>query len=167
MAEGILTIYSKNTWSKMTSKKTKTALHWILQVVGCALALAGNAIEIQSKSRNHFVSMHAKLGLVSMVFMVISLVNGVAALFAMDLKRFVKPVYNKIFHSTMSIVCFVTGMVSLIYGYETGFMKRVIVANDDAHHLVWLEVGTGLTILFSLPGVCSTLYYQIKGIFSN
>lgn len=166
MAEGILTLYSANTWTRMTTKKTKTTLHWLMQVAGSALAITGNVIEIRAKEQNHFVSIHAKLGLVSFVFLVVSMLNGVLSLFSVDLKRFVKPVYNKLFHSTMSVVCFVTGMVSLIYGYETGFIQRSLLKSESTHHAVWLEAGTGLTILLSLPGVCKTMYNQVKGLIS-
>lgn len=166
MAEGILTLYTANSWTNNTQKKTKVRLHWMLQVAGSALAIAGNSIIIKMKSENHFVSTHALLGLISFVFLVITCLNGVLALYAVDVKRFVKPVYNKLFHSTLSVIVFVTGMSSLIYGYDTNWMKRFI-GDESQHHLVWLEVGTGLTILLTIPGVCYTLFYQSRGLFSK
>lgn len=109
MAEAILTFYSENSWTRIAKRETKIWLHIILQVVGSALAIYGIAIYIDSKTRNHFQSMHAKTGLVSMIFLVITLLNGVAAFFAQRMKVIVKPVFNKLFHNLMGLTAFVVG----------------------------------------------------------
>lgn len=49
MAEAIMTLYSANSWTKMTTRKTKTLTHIFLQVVGSVMAITGISIEINSK----------------------------------------------------------------------------------------------------------------------
>lgn len=109
MAEGILTLYSANVWSKMTKKFTKTTLHWVLQVFGSGFGIAGSALIIDLKDGNHFVSIHAITGLISMVFLVITFLNGITAYYATKLRGCVKPVYNKLFHNCAALMAFVVG----------------------------------------------------------
>lgn len=112
MAEAIMTFYSENSWSRITKRETKIILHIILQVVGSALAIAGICIYIDFKTvgnQKHFVSMHALTGIISMVFLICTCVNGVAAFFAQRMKTVVKPVFNKLFHNVMGLAAFVVG----------------------------------------------------------
>lgn len=49
MAEAIMTMYSENSWTKITTRKTKTLIHIFLQVIGSVMAITGISIEINSK----------------------------------------------------------------------------------------------------------------------
>lgn len=112
MAEAIMTFYSENSWTRIAKRETKIWLHIILQVVGSAMAIYGIAIYIDYKEEwhsRHFVSMHALTGFISMIFLIITCINGVAAFFAQRMKSVVKPVFNKLFHNLMGLAAFVVG----------------------------------------------------------
>lgn len=157
-----MTLYSKNAWTNMTEKKTKVYLHLILQIIGTALILVGFSLNVEDIKSGHFETPHEIFGLISVIFLLITFVNGLLAFFALDIKQFVKPVYNKLFHTTFSVIVFVTGMISLILGYHTNFMKSSI-GEDYQHHITWLSVGTGLSLVLSAPGVYYTIYHQVVG----
>lgn len=129
MAEAILAFYATTSWSRFHSRRTKNNIHWIMQVVGSILSIAGCIVEYRDR-RTHFRSIHsmtgkpttdAKLlvnpsipfffcvGLISIVFLLISLLNGISALWAHELRKCVKPVYNKFFHNFVGIATFVIG----------------------------------------------------------
>ena len=82
-----------------------------------------------------------------MVFLVLGVLQGFAAFYAKKLKVYIKPVYNKLLHILMATVCFVTGMVSLIYGYKKNTVKR----NSTE------EIRMGLTILAIITTILSLI----------
>lgn len=110
MAEAILTLYSSNGWSFFHSPNTKKTLHWVLQVVGSVMAIAGTVI-LYPKRTKHFLSIHSITGLVSMILIVVSVINGILAHRRPSFYRKVKirPVVFKIFHNFTGIATFVIG----------------------------------------------------------
>lgn len=66
MAEGILAMYNRNTYTLLAETKAqKTAIHWILQAIGGILAIAGVIIQIISRFRlgkAHFSLIHSIVG---------------------------------------------------------------------------------------------------------
>lgn len=66
MAEGIMSLYSKNTFTMlMKDKKEKTKVHWIFQSLGSIFALSGTIIQIISRFRlqkSHFSHTHSIYG---------------------------------------------------------------------------------------------------------
>lgn len=112
MSEAILSLYSENVWSMQCSRKTKKNIHWILQAVGSTIAFAGIITEYifrSLKSKPHFSTTHSTIGLIAAVFTLIGIVNGVSALWAFELRKFVRPVYSKLLHNLHGIVAFVLG----------------------------------------------------------
>lgn len=110
MAEGILSLYSYSSWSRVHSRQTNTHLHWILQLVGAVLSLAGCWVEYVQR-RRHFHGIHSVTGLISMCFLGISLLNGVTAMWSHEIHKCIRirPVFNKFFHNLLGIVTFVVG----------------------------------------------------------
>ena len=66
MAEGIMSLYCKNTFTMlMQSKRQKTKVHLILQSVGSIFAFSGVIIQIISRFRlqkSHFGQAHSIYG---------------------------------------------------------------------------------------------------------
>lgn len=66
MTEGMLAMYKNNTYTKMIgSRRMKTHIHWILQVLGAGFVLFGNGIIIykrQLANRRHFHNTHGITG---------------------------------------------------------------------------------------------------------
>ncbi|XP_052864123.1 probable transmembrane reductase CYB561D1 [Anopheles cruzii] len=159
MAESFLTLLSSNSWTDRYSIVTKRRLHWILQVVGCAAIFAGTIIEIKIKEdagRSHFKSDHAITGLVSMIFIVLSFLNGVAALYTTKIKHIIKPVYVKMCHYLTGIVAFVIGMTSLALEYSPRMISQ--------KHMDMLIAFTSITTAFTLLGVCKTMFNQFRAM---
>lgn len=61
MTEAILSLYHLNSWSRLHCRRTRNNIHWILQVIGSALAIAGMVVEFQLNV-NHLLSIHAWTG---------------------------------------------------------------------------------------------------------
>lgn len=55
-------MYSSNSWSRLHGRRTNSHLHWILQVVGASLSLAGCIVEYETR-RRHFRGIHATTGM--------------------------------------------------------------------------------------------------------
>lgn len=137
MAESFLTLYSANSWTSMNSAETKRILHWALQAIGFVAIFVGTALEYYKKDgkHSHFGSPrgvtgnHEKCnsnctkqrstiifytfvaGLISIIFIVLSIMNGVIGLYAMKIKHLIKPVYIKLGHYLTGIVAFVIGII--------------------------------------------------------
>ncbi|XP_059620461.1 uncharacterized protein LOC132264325 [Phlebotomus argentipes] len=159
MAEGILALAPGNVWSHFFTRRTKTILHWILQAIGALFALVGMIVEYRTRNR-HFGSLHAKLGLASGVFLIITLVNGITNLYAKELSRFIRPVFQRFFHNLMALATFVLGMASLYYGYEKRWVRNI--ASDE---ICWmLKIFGCFTIIFSSVAAIRNGYEQLRNI---
>ncbi|CAO1331259.1 unnamed protein product [Diamesa serratosioi] len=142
MAEGIMALYSANSWSYFHSKDTKRLVHLIVLVGATILILVGISLKIANvSSEKHFKSIHSITGLVSMVFLVLGMLQGFAAYFAKELKVYIKPVYTKLLHILMATFCFVTVVehkmatnkfvtVDTEYGQVKGVKKVTILGTN-------------------------------------
>lgn len=97
-------LYSENSWTFHHSKKTKNTMHWVMQLVGSVFAIAGTLVLYQNR-RRHFRSIHSITGLISLVLLVIAMLNGFAALWSLEVKKFLrmKPVWTRFFHNFIGI----------------------------------------------------------------
>lgn len=182
MLEGALTFYSENTWSSQCDKPTKRYVHWIMQTIGSLLALSGILIEYINYRGKHFDTTHSILGLISGIFLLFSLCNGVSALWSVELRNIFRPVLIKAIHNTAGIVAIVlgsinlrhtvfipyyyihfTGLVSLYYGYDKKFMRT----NSDVNIRFTLKIIAVVCVIFSLIGAFQSLCRQMKIIFGN
>ncbi|XP_039438546.1 transmembrane reductase CYB561D2-like [Culex pipiens pallens] len=162
MAESFLTLYSANSWTVLYGNEVKRRWHWVLQAVGFVAIFVGVGLEIYIKEDNgraHFKSDHAITGLVSMVFLVLSMMNGLAALYAMKIKHLIKPIYIKLCHYLTGIVAFVIGMVSLMLEYS----PRRMQSKENVNMLISFS---SITIILTLIGVSKTMLNQFKGMMS-
>lgn len=110
MAEAIMTLYATNGWSFFHSPRTKRNIHWIIQVIGSTMGIMGTVILIP-KQKHHFESAHAITGLISLILTVIALINGIAALWPVQMysKFNIRPVVSKILHNFVGMMAFVMG----------------------------------------------------------
>lgn len=61
MAESILVFSASNSCTVVHSRRTNSHLHWILQLLGASMSMAGFGVEYANKTR-HFGSTHSVLG---------------------------------------------------------------------------------------------------------
>lgn len=117
MTQSILAFYSENVWSKQHTRKTQKTLHWILQGLGSSAAIVGMIIEFINRwqsNKNHFTSTHSILGLTAFILTLLGMFNGVSALWSVELRTYVKPVYLKMAHNLNGIAAFVLGKKHLL-----------------------------------------------------
>lgn len=179
MLEGIMMFYSENVWSSQFNKPTKRCVHWIIQVAGSSLALSGIFVKYINNSGQHFKTTHSTIGLISAIFLLISLCSGVVALKSFSLRNIVRPALVKFLHylaGSMAIllgswnghllrfkvllIFLPLGLVALCYGYDKKFMQ----ANSDEQIRLWLQLIAGSTALFSLIGALQSFYLAARSV---
>lgn len=112
MTQAILSFYPFNVLTQPYSRKTRKAVHIVLQSVGGVTAISGMIVEYvgrEQSSKSHFSTTHSIIGLTSGILTVIGMLNGVSALYAMELRAHVKPIYLKFLHNFVGIAAFTLG----------------------------------------------------------
>ncbi|XP_013191502.1 uncharacterized protein LOC106135684 [Amyelois transitella] len=117
MAESILSLSPHNSWSSSLKLVHKRRAHWILQILGSGLAIAGSIIIYMHKTV-HWNTLHGQFALVAVVFTCVSFINGLSSLYAYELRRFIPGILSKITHILFGTVAFVTASISLCYGFD-------------------------------------------------
>lgn len=158
MCESIMALYAQNSWSGLHTRRTQTNLHWILQALGSGMAIAGMVVFYLERDY-HLDSTHSIVGFVSLILTCLGILNGTSALWSRELMRLMRPVYTKLFHNVVGILAFVTGMVSLIYGFNK---LRYNITRDV---IVALQVLCGITLVISLIGAAGSLKRLVEGAF--
>ncbi|CAB3255655.1 unnamed protein product [Arctia plantaginis] len=127
MAQAILSLSPHNSWSIHLRIVDKRRAHWILQILGSGLAIAGTFIKILDKSV-HFDTYHGQFGLVALVFTTISLVNGLASLWAYEIRKLI-PILgklSKLSHICFGVVAFSMASITLCHGFEKSFFRGIL-----------------------------------------
>ncbi|KAJ2951839.1 hypothetical protein O0L34_g14003 [Tuta absoluta] len=137
MAEAILSLTNQNGWSSKFRLIDKRRAHWIMQILGSGLAIAGSFVKILDKS-SHWTSLHGKFALVALVFTVVCLVNGLTSLWAYEIRRFIPPNLSKITHICFGTVAFGAAGISLCYGMDKAFFRNWTGNNSTANAFIAL-----------------------------
>lgn len=151
-----------NIWTYLVSRRTKILLHWVLQVIGAGFSIAGCYMEYKGR-RRHLNNKHEMIGFVSIVFMLITIVNGIANLYNQELSKWIRPVYQKIFHNMLGIVTFVLGMVSIYYSWNFRWVRNLI----PPAMVMALRYLTFITMTLSVVAALRAGYIQCKQILSR
>ncbi|KAJ0176133.1 hypothetical protein K1T71_008307 [Dendrolimus kikuchii] len=122
MAQAILSLSPNNGWSLMYSFVDKRRAHWILQIAGSGLAIAGSFIKILDKDI-HWNTYHGQFALVALVFTSVCLVNGLASLWAYEVAKFIPPNLSKLTHICFGTVAFAAASITLCYGFDKGSFR--------------------------------------------
>lgn len=99
-------------------------------------------------------------GLASFVFLIITMLNGVANLFSREMRTLVKPVYQRFFHNLMALVTFVLGMAALYYGFN----KRTVEAYATEEIRWILKIFLCITVITSSLAALKSGYQQFKDV---
>lgn len=183
MTQAIMTFYSENVWSKRRSQPVKRLLHWVLQATGSSMAIIGMIIQYVNR-RSHFQTKHSIVGLIAGIFTLIAMVNGMSALWSVEMRKYVSPVYSKFFHLVVGLTAFVlgewqrrwinppfwkiktskimsvSGMVALFFGYD----RKYMIKNSQEGVRMSLQALAIITIILSLIGAMRTLKHYTKTI---
>lgn len=95
-----------------------------------------------------------------MIFLCISMVTGLAALFALEARKLIKPVYMKLSHNLLSLTTFVTGMVSTIYAYDLHRWGRTYDPGNMRIMTMWF---LGFITFLTAIGALKSLWMQLSG----
>ncbi|XP_061718079.1 uncharacterized protein LOC133525733 [Cydia pomonella] len=163
MAEAILSLSPHNGWSSRLKFVDKRRAHWILQLLGSGLALAGCFIKILDKSV-HWNTLHGQFALVSMVFTTVSLVNGLTSLYAYELSKFrLSPSLSKLTHICFGTVGFVAASISLCYGFDKNQFRNWASGNFTTAMISFVSA---LTIIIIINPFI-TFFNRSRGLFKN
>ncbi|XP_055596573.1 transmembrane reductase CYB561D2-like [Uranotaenia lowii] len=158
MTESFMVMYGDNSWSSSYKVTTKRTLHWVLQAIGGIAIFIGIALEYyvkEDRNRSHFKSDHAITGLVSLILILISSLNGVITWFAAKIRHIIKPVYIKLFHYITGIGAFVIGMASLMLEYS----PRRMQSTENKNMLLSFTI---IVILLTCIGTMKNMYGHLK-----
>ena len=101
-------------------------------------------------------------GLISMILLVISVVQGVWTYFASNFSSIMKPATSKFLHNVTSIACLVTGMVSLIYGYKHTMSHGIVSSKQMELSLIAVAI---ITTILSLVGAARSSFESARKFF--
>lgn len=124
----------------------KIRYHWILLTVATISIAAGFAVVFINKTalnKRHFKTWHGFFGLLSLISGTPALLNGIGALYDVNLKSYIKPNVIKLIHQASGTVAFIFGGITLILSvYTKWFMK-----NSGGNKYVFLVAF--ITVLYS------------------
>ncbi|XP_076331061.1 putative transmembrane reductase CYB561D1 isoform X2 [Tachypleus tridentatus] len=134
---------------------TKLTIHWILQGMAVLLAVVGFLVIYQSKiskGKNHFETLHAKLGLVTLIATSVQAVGGLCAKYPKLIRRQLRPLTVKTLHRLAACITFNLGCISLITGlFSNWFLDQMA----DSHP--WWKCLAALPPLMSVIVVLQVL----------
>ncbi|XP_059060920.1 uncharacterized protein LOC131853865 [Achroia grisella] len=129
-------------FSRTFNQKQKKTIHFVLQVLGSILALAGSILRITSLNEN-FNSTHGILGWVAMILTFLSLIGGVINLYSQKLNLF--PFLIRSCHACIGCVTLIVAFLCLIFGFtQVRFMGEI-----NANMSIGLTVCALLGVLLS------------------
>ena len=106
-------------------------LHWILHAFGVFSAFFGFATVFLNKevnNRKHFVSWHAKFGLVTVLGVIATVLGGILAKYSTSnfMRKWIRPINTKLYHATAGMLVFVCAMTTVALAcYSNWFKNRV------------------------------------------
>ncbi|XP_029042569.1 probable transmembrane reductase CYB561D1 [Osmia bicornis bicornis] len=161
MSEAIVVLADGSSLTNFLTRRAKSHVHWILQLLGAICVVAGIVPMYQAKTF-HFQSIHAILGIASTVIMLFLVAFGYPVFVAAKLRAVIRPVVIKFSHNFLGISCFVLGMASQCYGYKKSWLTYV--SHVPNIQLICIVVTALITIL-SLRGALPTLFKQFMTMF--
>lgn len=91
-----------------------------------------------------------------MIFLILSVAQGIAAIYAYELRNFMKPIQNKFGHTMLASICYIVGMISLTFAYIDDWM----IHNSTNDIRFWL-------IVFAIVSTFVTLFSAIKNMINQ
>ncbi|XP_063385509.1 uncharacterized protein LOC134671579 [Cydia fagiglandana] len=171
MGQAILSLSPHNGWSSRLKLVHKRRAHWILQVLGSSLTLAGCHIQVVDKGVSWHTMSHTLHGMFGMFshscpwfFSVVSLANGLTSLYANELSKIrIPPSLSKLTHICFGIVGFSTASIALCFGFDRIEFRSW--ASDSFTTAMIIFVAIFTTIIIINPFI--TFYSKSRVLFKN
>lgn len=93
-----------------------------------------------------------------MIFLILGAAQGVGAYYAYYLRRFIKPIQNKFGHTMLATICFIVGMISLIFGYFDEWM----IHNSNNDIRFWLIIFAVMSTFLTIASVIKNIINLVK-----
>lgn len=139
-----------NLFTYKFSRKVRRAIHAILQQLAAFLMIIAFSSVIVFKVHNeipHFVSVHALLGLSTIILIFIAMAGGGFARISFQLREYVRPVITKSVHSSLGMITFILAVTTLCFGLTTNwFTNRSGLAIQRV--LVGTVIVTGIYVIY-------------------
>ncbi|KAG7188864.1 hypothetical protein KM043_008470 [Ampulex compressa] len=162
MSEAILILAGENLLADVLTRRTRSHLHWILQVLGAICTIAGVLVMYRAKTL-HFRTHHALTGIASVGIMCFLLAFGYPVLAAAKFRKILKPVLVKFTHNFLGIACFALGIACQCLGYRYRWLSYVTGSLQDIE-LVCIVLTVIIGVL-SLRGALVSLCGQAVQLF--
>ncbi|XP_058985545.1 uncharacterized protein LOC101898948 [Musca domestica] len=159
MSEGLMAYYRANARTKFCDRSQKTKTHWILQLCGSILGLVGVAIKIGIEEK-HFHSVHGIVGLITSVMLLFTLLSGLSALYAHEMKS-IQPMLNKTLHNIWGLLTYTLVMLSMYTAYDTNIFIEYSLDAATYNDFKWLiQISIGSIWLLTIYGPIWCLVYM-------
>lgn len=128
-SEAVLFISKENPVIKQITRNWKLRWHWGLLTLAALCIAVGFAVAVVNKNqlnKEHFKSWHAIFGLLAVMGFIPPVINGIPALYDVDLKAYIKPNFTKTVHQASGTVGYIFGGLALILSVYTNWFASYI-----------------------------------------
>ncbi|RVE44277.1 hypothetical protein evm_011072 [Chilo suppressalis] len=136
--------------------RLRSARHWLLQLLGGIILVIGFLVILFNKILNekpHFVTLHAKFGLASLIFMGLTMLGGLGALYSLKLKNYLAPIYTKLLHASVGLVTFTLGIITISLGQAAAYTLFTCSASKEGSgHDEYVNTILVMPLPLALPG---------------
>ncbi|XP_026747045.1 cytochrome b561 domain-containing protein 2-like [Trichoplusia ni] len=144
--------------------RLRSARHWILQLVSSSILLTGFIVILTNKilnNANHFTSFHGRFGLASLIFMSITMLGGIGALYSLKLKNYLPPLYTKLIHTVVGLITYFLGITTICLGFFSNWWTFGTVLTYICFTLVLISMAATV-----LRPVCK-IYFRVAERFES
>nr|CAD7577008.1 unnamed protein product [Timema californicum] len=166
MAQAIMAMSHDNIFADKLSRQGRVRAHWVLQAFAAIFIFAGFLVIVVNKNLNdkpHFVTIHAIVGLISVILVGLASSGGVATLFSLRLKMLVRPAVMKLVHNILGIVTFSLGVICIILGLFSKWFSD----NGGYAAQVICTVVVALAGVLTLESAVKSAYARFKALYQT
>lgn len=121
----------------------KLRYHWIILTAATIFITIGFAVVFMYKNnlnKKHFKSWHGFFGLLSLISGTPAIINGIGALYDVNLKSFIKPNIIKLIHQASGTVAFIFGGITLSLSVYTKWFTWTSDGNKYVFLIAFITV---------------------------
>ncbi|XP_004933387.1 transmembrane reductase CYB561D2 [Bombyx mori] len=143
MSQAILTFSPNNGWTNSLKYPNKKMVHWVMQVSGSILAIAGSIIRFTNLNE-HMQTAHGILGLIALILTVISLIGGVVNLI---FPKQTSALILRSLHACFGLLTVSVAFICLCLGFDT--IYRIVMGDVNANLSIAFTVMALIGVLSS------------------
>lgn len=144
--------------------RLRSARHWVLQVLAGIMILIGFIIIVTNKiisEKDHFVSIHGKFGLASFILLFGTKIGGLGALYSLQLKHYLAPIYIKLLHASAGLITFSIATITIILAFFSNWWQF----GDTLRYISLILVLLVMLLTVLRPSL--KIYFRLKERLEN